>query len=339
MLQLLDSANASRWDGYVLNNLEGTFFHLSAWQRVIQESFAHDTYFYYVEQAGEITGILPLVHIKSHLFSNALISNAFCVYGGIIADNEQAFIALRDKAQTLARELQVDYLEMRNLRQQHLDWLHKDLYVTFRKPLDADHEKNMQAIPRKQRAMIRSGIKAGLVSCIDDNIDRLYHAYSESVRNLGTPVFPKRYFQVLKDVFADQCEILTVEKDRRVVSSVMSFYFKGEVLPYYGGGTDEARNLKANDFMYWEVMQRAVEKGCTVFDFGRSKLGTGSYSFKKHWGFEAEPLFYEIDLVKAKEMPDLNPLNPKYRLFIAAWKKLPLPVSQMVGGWLAKDLG
>ena len=339
MIKFLEPVDHQRWDQFVEASDTATFFHLSAWQRVIQQAFSHKTYYVYAEQEGEISGILPLVHVKSLLFGNTLISNAFCVYGGIVASNDQAFQELQNYAQKLARELGVDCLEMRNRQQQHPDWPHKQLYVTFRKELDSDHEKNMSAIPRKQRAMVRAGIKAGLSGVVDTNIDRFYQAYSVSVRNLGTPVFPKHYFQLLKQVFADDCEILTIEHEGRLVASVMSFYFKDEVLPYYGGGTDLARDLKGNDFMYWEVMHRAVDKGCKVFDFGRSKEGTGSYRFKKHWGFEPEPLFYEIDLVKAQQIPEINPLNPKYQFFIAAWKRLPLPVSQLVGPWLAKDLG
>lgn len=339
MIKFLEPVDHQRWDQFVEASDTATFFHLSAWQRVIQQAFSHKTYYVYAEQEGEISGILPLVHVKSLLFGNTLISNAFCVYGGIVASNDQAFQELQNYAQKLARELGVDCLEMRNRQQQHPDWPHKQLYVTFRKELDSDHEKNMSAIPRKQRAMVRAGIKAGLTGVVDTNIDRFYQAYSVSVRNLGTPVFPKHYFQLLKQVFADDCEILTIEHEGRLVASVMSFYFKDEVLPYYGGGTDLARDLKGNDFMYWEVMHRAVDKGCKVFDFGRSKEGTGSYRFKKHWGFEPEPLFYEIDLVKAQQIPEINPLNPKYQFFIAAWKRLPLPVSQLVGPWLAKDLG
>uniref|UniRef100_UPI001177FBD3 GNAT family N-acetyltransferase n=1 Tax=Crenothrix polyspora TaxID=360316 RepID=UPI001177FBD3 len=146
-------------------------------------------------------------------------------------------------------------------------------------------------------------------------------------------------FQILKEVFGEQCEVLTVELNGQLVGSVMNFYYKDEVLPYYGGGTALARDVKGNDFMYWEVMRRAVGRGIKVFDFGRSKIGTGSYSFKKNWGFVPEPLFYEFHLVKSKTLPDINPLNPKYQLFIAAWKKLPLPVSQVVGPFLSKDLG
>ncbi len=339
MIKLLDTANAARWDAFVTAHAEATFFHLSGWKTVIEHAFGHNTYFLYAEHDGEISGILPLVQVKSLLFGHTLTSTAFCVYGGIVANDEQSYLELDNYACQLAQQLGVDCLELRNMRQKTPERPYKALYVTFRKQLAADVEQNLLAIPRKQRAMVRKGIEAGLTSTIDNNVDRLHQAYSESVRNLGTPVFAKKYLQTLQTVFADQCEILSVEHNGQLIASVMSFYFKDEVLPYYGGGTALARDLKGNDFMYWEVMRRAVEKGVNVFDYGRSKIGTGSYSFKKNWGFTPEPLFYEFHLVKATTLPDINPLNPKYQLFIAAWKRLPLPISQFIGPWLSKDLG
>jgi len=339
-IEILDDSKVRLWDEYVDNSENATFFHKAGWKEVIERAFGHKTYFFYVEKQGRITGILPLVHIKSLLFGNALCSTSFCVYGGVLADDIDTVSALDWKACELAKELGVDYLEMRNKSQKMPDRPHKELYVTFRKALLEDVDANMQAIPRKQRAMVRKGIKAGLVSEIDSSIERFYRAYSESVRNLGTPVFSRKYFQILKDVFQQDCEILTVTHvDGQLIASVMNFYFKDEVLPYYGGGTEHARAVQGNDFMYWEVMRRAVEKGIKIFDYGRSKEGTGSYRFKKHWGFEPAPLFYEFYLVKASCIPDINPLNPKYQIFIAAWKKLPLAVSQFVGPWLARDLG
>lgn len=340
MIKILSDSDNSAWDSYVEKNNDATFFHQSGWKEVVERAFGHTAYYLYVEQKGAISGILPLIHIKSPLFGNALISNAFCVYGGIVADDQDTFQALDQEACSLAKQLGVDHIEFRNRRQQtNTRPTKKDLYVTFRKELEPDVEKNLLAIPRKQRAVVRKGIKAGLVSVIDENIERLFQAYSESVRNLGTPVFPKKYFQILKEVFQDQCEVLSVEHEGKLVASVMNFYFKDEVLPYYGGGNAQARAVYANDFMYWEVMRRAVDKGVKVFDYGRSKIGTGSYRFKKHWGFEESPLFYEFELLQTDEMPDINPLNPKYQIFIAAWKKLPLAVSQVIGPFLAKDLG
>ncbi len=339
-IKYLEGGESQGWDDYVERSEEATFFHRAGWREVIGRSFGHQTYYLYAEKNGAVTGILPLVHINSLLFGNSLCSTSFCVYGGIVADDSETATALDRKACELAAELGVDYLEMRNKSRKTPERPYKELYVTFRKELLATEEANIQAIPRKQRAMVRKGINAGLISVTDDDTDRFYQAYSESVRNLGTPVFSKRFFINLKDVFGDDCEILTVvDKQGQLISSVMSFYFKEEVLPYYGGGTDAARSVQGNDFMYWEVMRRAVARGCKIFDYGRSKEGTGSYRFKKHWGFEPQPLYYEFKLVNATELPDVNPLNPKYRLFIAAWKKLPLFASQTVGPWLAKDLG
>jgi len=338
-IKKLDIASKPRWEAFVESFAEASFFHKAGWSEVLQRAFGHRTHFLYAEEDGNILGILPLGHVKSFLFGNSLVSTPFCVYGGIVATTEKAQTALEQAACELAQELQVDYLELRNVKPSKSERPRKDLYVTFRKALDSDPEKNLLSIPRKQRAMVRKGLSGALRSVIDPTIDRFYEAYAESVRNLGTPVFAKNYFSILQEVFGADCEVLSVEHQGRVVSSVMSFYFRDEVLPYYGGGTNEARDLYANDFMYWEVMRRATDRGVRVFDYGRSKLGTGSYRFKTHWGFKPTPLHYEYELIKGKNIPDVNPLNPKYQLFIAGWKRLPLPLSKLVGPWLSRNLG
>lgn len=336
----LEPADVERWEAFVAACPEATFFHRAGWREVLEQAFGHPTYYLYAEADGVIEGILPLGHVKSLLFGNALISIPFCVYGGIAAVTDNARQALATAASELAETLQVDYLELRHRRRQLPDWPVKDsLYVTFRKTIAPDPDANMKAIPRKQRAMVRKGIEAGLSGGIDANTTRFFAAYSESVRNLGTPVLSRRYFRLLHEVFGTDCEVLTITRQHELVASVLSFYFRDEVLPYYGGGTAAARDLKGNDFMYWDLLRRVCTRGVRVFDYGRSKVGTGSYSFKKNWGFEPEPLYYEYHLVKAKTLPDLNPLNPKYRLFIAAWKRLPLLLSRLLGPWLARSLG
>jgi FemAB-related protein (PEP-CTERM system-associated) len=338
-VKVLQPVDAGRWDEFVLACPEATFFHRAGWKEVIERAFGHETYFLYAERGGRIEGVLPLVHMRSRLFGNALSSTPFCVYGGIAANCADARGALDDHAQRLARERGVDYLEMRNLRPRHGDWPVKDLYVTFRRDLDPDPDTNMAAVPRKQRAMIRKGIAACLQSHVSDDMEAFYRVYAESVRNLGTPVFSKKYFRLLKEVFGGACELLTVTSGDKPVAGVMSFYFRDEVLPYYGGGVNSARDMKANDFMYWELMRRSCERGIRVFDYGRSKKGTGSYRFKTHWGFEPQPLYYEYCLVKAKEMPDINPLNPKYEAFINIWRRLPLPLTKLIGPYIVKNLG
>lgn len=333
------AADAARWDSFVREQPGGTFFHLYAWRSVLERAFGHRTHYLWAVRGDIVEGVLPLAEVRSLLFGHLLISTPFCVYGGIVARSPQAQRALEDAACALASDLGVDYLEMRNLTPRRADWRSKSLYVTFRKPIHADPERNLAEIPRKQRAMVRKGIDAGLNVEFDRDVSRLYAAYSESVRNLGTPVFSRRYLEILMEEFADACEIQTVLGRSSPVASVMSFYFRDEVLPYYGGGTAAARSCAANDFMYWEVMRRAAARGVRVFDYGRSKRDSGSYRFKKHWGFVESPLAYEYFLVKAKSTPDLSPMNPKYGLLVNTWKRLPLPVTRLLGPRIARHLG
>ena len=327
------------WNAFVDAQPEATFFHRFEWREVLARAFGHRSHYLVAERDGVVEGILPLARIQSRLFANALISTPFCVYGGVVAANPAAYDALLAHACALADELGVDYLECRNLVQREPTWPSKDLYVTFRKEILPDSDANLLAIPKKQRAMVRKGIKAGLVATVEDNVDTLYQCYSESVRNLGTPVFGKNYLGILADVFGDDCEIMVIRNGATPVAAVMSFFFRNEVLPYYGGGTVEARAVKGNDFMYWSVMESARERGLTLFDYGRSKVNTGAYRFKKHWGFEPQTMSYEYHLAGIDAMPDLSPNNPKYRLFIGLWQKLPLAVSQRLGPYLARSLG
>ncbi len=335
----LDNASQVAWDLFVERCPEATFFHRAGWKDVIEKTFDHKTYFLYAERHGEIEGVLPLGHVKSRLFGNALISSPFCVYGGVAAASSTARHALENKAVELAENLGVDYLECRNTDLRCTDWLSKDLYVTFRKKLSTDVDENLKAIPRKQRAMVRKGINNGLKSQLDDSVERFYEAYAQSVHALGTPVFSKQYFETLQEVFGNVCDILVVTKNGNLISGVMNFYFRDEVLPYYGGGTAAARALKGNDFMYWELMRRSCERGIRVFDYGRSKNDSGSYSFKKNWGFEPKPLNYEYKLIKSKTMPDLSPKNPKFQLFIKAWQKMPYGMTKRIGPYIARGLG
>jgi FemAB-related protein (PEP-CTERM system-associated) len=334
----LGRSDRGRWDAFVQSCPEATFFHLSGWKSIIENVFGHPTFYLYAESADGIEGVLPLGQVRSWLFGNALISTPFCVYGGVAARSEEARRALSDEAERIAISLGVDYLELRNRSLRRDDWPVKDLYVTFRKTIHSDPEANLKAIPRRQRAMVRKGIGAGLASEIDSGVERFFDAYAASTRNLGTPVLPERYFRALREEFGSDCEVMTVTRAGRPVASVLSFYFRDEVLPYYGGGPAEARELKANDFMYWELMRRSAERGIQVFDYGRSKVGSGSYHFKKNWGFAPEPLPYQYRLVKALEVPNLSPTNPRYRLMIGAWRLLPLPLAKRIGPFFARNL-
>ena len=329
----------ARWDRFVRETPGGTFCHLSGWGRLVEDVLGHRTHRLVAESSGEIRGVLPLGHVKTRLFGAALISCPFLVYGGAVAADEEARAALEARARDLAESLDVGYLELRYRDAPTDEPPQKDLYVAFRKTIAADAEENLKAIPRKQRAMVRKGMQAGLDARVDADVGTFYGLHAESVRNLGTPVLPMRWFAAIAGVFGRDCEVLTIRHRGEPVASVMSFYFGDEVLPYYAGGGPAARDLKANDFMYWELMRRAGERGIRTFDYGRSKVGTGSYAFKKNWGFEPKTLPYRYHLVGADTIPDLSPKNPKYELAVKLWQRLPLGLTLRLGPPIARGLG
>ncbi len=333
----------SQWDKYVKTHQQASFFHLSGWQTVIEKSFNHPCYFLYAEKDGSICGVLPLVEVKSSLFGHALISTPFCVYGGAIADTVEIVRQLEQEACQIAERLQVDHLELRYKEAQDSSLLLKQAHSTFGVEIVEGSDNILASIKKKQRAVIRHSLKNELNSSISSNkhdFNDFYQLLSTSYRNLGTPIFTKRYFENLMTVFADDSDVAVIrDKNNQPSSAVLNFYFNEQVLPYYGGGNDNARGLKSADFMYYQVMCHAQEKGKKWFDFGRSKNDSGPYKYKKNWGMEPKSLYYYYYLVKAEELPNLSPNNPKFKFFIAMWQKLPLKLSQFIGPFLSKYLG
>ena len=334
------AADAARWDAYVARCTNATFFHRIGWRAILEEEFRHRTHYLLAERGETIVGVLPIAEVKSRLFGHSLVSLPFCVYGGPAADDTATAKALVAAAEALGRELRVAHVELRNQEPLGEDWARQELYVTFRRTLAPDAESNLLAIPRKQRAMVRKGAKLGLASTIDPDSRRFFALYADNMHRHGTPPFSRRYFERLSDTFGADCEVLTIADARGVpVSSVLSFYFCDGVLPYYAGDSVAARELAANDFKYWELMRRAAERGVKRFDYGRSKRGTGSFDFKKNWGFEPTPLAYEYRLFTRDTVPENNPLNPKYRAMIAVWRRLPRVFVNAIGPSIVRNLG
>jgi FemAB-related protein (PEP-CTERM system-associated) len=329
-----------RWDEFVDRCPEATFFHRAGWRDIVEDCFNHRSHFLLAEASDEICGVLPLAEVKSRLFGHSLVSLPFAVYGGPAALNDEAQQVLIEAAADMGRSLRVQHLELRNRAPKCPDWPRQDLYVTFRKPIAGDPEANLREIPRKQRAMVRKGMKNRLRSEIDSSGKRFFDLYADNMHRHGSPPLARRYFERLLETFGSKCEVLTVvDETGRAVSGVLSFYFRDEVLPYYAGDTAAARDLAANDFKYWELMRRASERGVRIFDYGRSKRGTGSFDFKKNWGFEPTPLAYEYQLFSRDSIPQNNPLNPKYRALIAVWRRLPLRIANAAGPLIVRNLG
>ena len=335
---------ADAWDRFVHATEAATFFHKAGWAGVIERSFGHPTHYAFAEQDGAIVGVLPLARMRTLLFGDVLASTPFCVYGGPVAVTEAAHAALVSHAVALRKRLGAPALEFRRIEAADDGFaVRPPLYFTFRKPIHftGDAEKDLtRNVPVKRRSEIRKGYKRGATSIANRDVATLYAVYAESVRNLGTPVFPRRYFDALIEAFPDATSIVTVLHEGAAVASALSFHFRDQVLPYYVGGTRASRACAGSDVMFYEVMRRAgLERGARLYDFGRSKLGTGAFEFKRHYGFEPEPLHYCYDLAPGARIPENNPNNPKYRAFIALWKRLPLWLANRLGPPLVRGLG
>lgn len=366
--------DAECWSAYADAHPAATVFHDWAWRRVLAEAFGHVPHFLVARRDERVCGVLPLAQVKTLLFGHSLSSLPFCPYAGPLADDAAAHAALDDAAVRLAESLGVDHLEYRLLGESiepiepieasqgapspaepsrasapragttatpdaRGNWPSNDLYVVFRKPVTADHEANLNAIPRKQRAMVRKGIKNELVAEAGD-LDTFFELFADNVHRHGTPAHSRRYFSLLLEAFGERAGLLVVRDPAgRPISGVLSLYHRNEVLPMHAGDTVDARGLAANDFKYWALMRDAVERGCTVFNYGRSKIGTGPYDFKRNWGFEPTPLDYRYRLVRGKSVPQNNPLNPKYRLMIETWRRMPRWFVNALGPRLVRGLG
>ncbi len=350
MIQCSILRDDPRWDAFVLAHPAGTFFHLSIWRDIVARSFGYQPIYLCATDSDRICGVLPLFLVKSLLFGRSLVAMPISVYGGAVAADESAAGVLLDEAKRLAHEHQVRYLEIRgNPYGESMEapisngdasrWSRKDLYVTFLCEIAPTEEANLARIPRKQRRMVRQGDKNGLRAVFDNcRLREFYHVYAESVRNLGTPVFGFSYFRNLVDTLGEQCKVLLIEYEDKVVAGVLSFFYKDQVLPYYAGALKECLHLAPNDFMYWELMRYAASHGYRVFDFGRSKQDTGSYHFKRHWGFEPKPLPYWYYSRNGHGIPDTSPLNPKLQWAIRIWRSLPLELTTALGPHIVRHI-
>jgi FemAB-related protein (PEP-CTERM system-associated) len=322
-------------DAFVRAHPEATPFHLPQWSRAIAAGTGQRAHLLVAAQGGAVRGVLPLTEVRSRLFGAALVSTGFGVGGGILAEDASVAGRLADEAIRLAGDFGCPSIELRGGMLPSGWQLNEGTYAGFARPLAQGDEAILAAIPRKQRAEVRRAFGFGLAAAVGRDTASHYRVYSESVRNLGTPVFPRRLFEAVLAEFGGDADILTVARDGRPLASVLSLYLGTTVFPYWGGGDRDARAARANELMYYELMRHAVARGCTRFDFGRSKIGTGAFAFKKNWGFEPQPLVY-AGWGTARE---INPLDPKYRLKIAAWQRLPLWLANRIGPSIARGLG
>ncbi len=342
---LADPNEFARLERFVAEHPEGTPFHRPAWLCAVARGTGNGAIALVTERGGELTGYLPLSEVHSPLFGRMLASSGFGVAGGVLALDERSGKALLGGLEELALRRSCPSAELRGgmLPKARAGWtIRHDSHCGFATPLAQDDEGQLAWIPRKQRAEVRKGLANDLAVSIGRGADDRaahYAVYAESVRNLGTPVFPRSLFDAVLDAFGEDADILIIRHQGEPVASVLSLYHQGAVMPYWGGGTWDARRLRANDRMYFELMLHARRRGCSSFDFGRSKTGSGPADFKKNWGFEAEPLGYASWTAPGAQVRDADPTSGKHAARIALWKRLPLPLANLIGPYIARGLG
>jgi FemAB-related protein (PEP-CTERM system-associated) len=333
-VRLLEDTEGGAWDEFVFRHPRGTPFHLMAWRKSIEEVFRYRPYYLVAVEREEVKGVLPLFLIENILVGKALLSIPFAVYGGVLADSPEVQMALKEKLQDLAESQAVEYVELRNAYpEQTFGFAAVTRYVTFTQTIGTDETAMLDSIPRKTRAMVRKALKQGFVTKICQNGSKQFEdLYSRSLRRLATPSFPPSFFAALIRNFGSAVDIRELVLDGKVASAVLSFYFRDQVLPYYGA-SDPALNAAApNNAMYFDLMCWAGRNGYRTFDFGRSKKNLGgSYDFKSHWGMVERPLPYEMLLVKRRALPNYSPANPIFQVPQKIWQHLPLALTRKLG--------
>ena len=343
----MTASDRAAWAAFVRSHPRGSFFHRAEWAQALADGFGYETIYLLAEEEGTerrepgIRGVLPLVVIRSRLFGSRLVSLPFLPEAGVLAADDRAGQALAAAAHDIATARGLSWVEYRSAEPPIPGATRvAGRYADFLAEMAADPEERLKAIPRKQRACVRKSLKAGLDHYVTREIEPFLTLYLRNLHHHGTPAFPRRWFAALLRVFDETAlDILVVTHAGRPVSAVMSFYDGETVLPYYAGTAPDARRLFAHDYMYWVLMEHAWARGCRRFDFGRSRVGSGPYHYKRHWGFVPRELVYQYDLVTAREPPDMRPENSRYRLFVRMWRKLPFARANRLGPLVVRGLG
>ncbi|OHE74978.1 MAG: hypothetical protein A2107_02830, partial [Verrucomicrobia bacterium GWF2_62_7] len=290
------------WDDFVRRHPLGTPLHLTAWWRVCERTFHYRNESLMAWRDGKIEAVLPLFYVNNPLLGRILLSSPFAVYGGILAENEEAASAMRTHVERLGHDLKVQYIELRNWHHSQCGgWAKLSRYVTFLKDMESDGDAILSALPRETRRMTRRAIENGFEIRFTRELDQFDPLYAANLRKLGTPAFPASYFRTLLDAYP-QADVMELRLGEKVVAAVLSLYHGETVLPYYGASDPDHNRANPNNMMYFGLMKEARARGLNKFDFGRSKIGSGAHLFKSHWGMVERELPYEVLLIKRKEL-------------------------------------
>jgi len=339
--EIIRSEEENAWDRYVTGNPRATGYHLIGWRSVIEKAFGHRTVYYRaIDSDGAVQGVLPLVYVQSALFGRFLVSLPYLNYGGVVSETPEVKTQLVAEACCCARELGATHVELRHIAGVDLDWPKKDHKVSMRRDLPQRYDDLMKAFSPKLRAQIRRGEKEGMTTEVGGQnlLGDFYEVFARNMRDLGTPVYGKQFFTEILRTFPKDAKICAVKFEGKAVAAGFIYGFRNMLeIPWASSDKRYAR-FAPNMLLYGSVLRYACEQGYRVFDFGRSSKNSGTYRFKEQWGGKPVQLEWHYWLRDGEKLPELNPQNPKFRLAIEIWKRLPLPLATLLGPRISKSL-
>ncbi len=329
----------ARWDDFVEGHPDATGYHLWAWRGIFERAFGHRTMYLLASRDGLTTGVLPLVSFRSLLFGRFLVSLPFVNYGGVLANDDSSANALVARAASMARQEHARHVELRHRARRFEALTPKEHKVSMLLPLSAAAEPMWSALDRKVRNQVRKAEKSGLVaeSAGIERLDEFYRVYARNMRDLGTPVYARRFFEDILRTFPERARLVIVHHGRLPMAAGLTWRWRDTIEVPWASSLRAYSSMSPNNLLYWTIIRRAIADGARVLDFGRSTPNEGTFHFKKQWGAEPLPLCWEYDLLGGP-MPDQSPKNGKFRLAIATWKRLPLAVTNLVGPILVRSI-
>ncbi|MDP2644570.1 MAG: FemAB family PEP-CTERM system-associated protein [Desulfobacterales bacterium] len=374
-IKTMSSEDAPLWDAYVHTHPRATLYHLSGWQNIIRETYGHKTYYLMAvtkqqpdigapqgqsDPARLITGILPLAHLKHFLFGNALISVPFADFGGILSDDEKTEEALLSKALEVGKKLNVNQVELRHIHP--LSCLNRPGRISRRSPIDPGNFSNLvtksdkirmllnlpgsskillKSFSSKLRSQIKKPAKEGLYAKIGGRelVKDFLKVFWINMRDLGSPVHSKKIFLNVLQEFSRTAKVVIIYKENKPLAGSVMVGFKDTMENPWASALRSYGRLSPNMLLYWTMISYACDNGFAYFDFGRSSRGEGTYKFKQQWGAKPVPLHWHYIPLNNQFISENESEKSRFEKAIACWKKLPVPVTRILGPHIRKYIG
>lgn len=329
------------WQRFVQHSADATLFHELAWKRAVQACFAHRARYLLARRDSKVVGVLPLFEIRSYFAPKFILSVPYATYGGILASTDDAAVALFDAARDLQTDVGAANVQLRSERACVPELPVEKTHAAFKRALPDLVDDVPSVYPRKARAAARQAAQRYPISveCAPANLRAVWMLYARSMRRLGSPNYPYAFFDALQREFGDRCIVQLLRVEGRAVAGLVSFIFKDAVMPYFVGVDERVKLYGLTHYLYQQCMLEGVQRGCRLFDFGRTRYGNkGPFDFKRHCGFEPTALEYQTLVLTGVRQPDLSPASSRWQLARRMWRWLPLSVTQPVGAWAARSI-